>query len=230
VAISGALLDVNLALIMLARAFDNFFSIRFESFIFHHGVFPFYFRIDTFISFHMLSQICPRISSITIWALNFASSTAVFTSSASIVISGAIALVFLEVLDRFTFITVDASLSSHDCSVHLLITHRYCLSILRSDKLFFQFKKYSMSKYYKMSVAKYLDHLEKDAELIKEYVTRIRNGLSVVNPNEDVRKDIEDTLFDLYRITHFIEHTSCRMTNEAHKIIDNDENSTDSEK
>ena len=76
-----------------------------------------------------------------------------------------------------------------------------------------------MSKYYKMSVAKYLDHLEKDAETIKEYVTRIRNGLSVVNPNEDVRKDIENTLFDLYRITHFIEYTSCRMTEEARKIL-----------
>ena len=87
-----------------------------------------------------------------------------------------------------------------------------------------------MSKYYKMSVAKYLDHLEKDAELIKEYVTRIRNGLSVVNPNEDIRKDIEDTLFDLYRITGIIEYTSCRMTEEAHKILDNDENSTDSKK
>ena len=63
-----------------------------------------------------------------------------------------------------------------------------------------------------MSVAKYLDHLEKDAEMIKEYVTRIRNGLSVVNPNEDVRKEIENTLFDLYRITGIIEYTSCRMT------------------
>ena len=81
-----------------------------------------------------------------------------------------------------------------------------------------------------MSVAKYLDHLEKDAEMIKKYVTRIRNGLSVVNPNEDVRKEIENTLFDLYRITGIIEYTSCRMTEEAHKILDNDENSTDSEK
>ena len=81
-----------------------------------------------------------------------------------------------------------------------------------------------------MSVAKYLDHLEKDAEMIKEYVTRIRNGLSVVNPNEDVRKEIENTLFDLYRITGIIEYTSCRMTEEAHKILDHDENSTDSKK
>ena len=68
-------------------------------------------------------------------------------------------------------------------------------------------------------VEKYLDHLEKDAEMIKEYVTKIRNGLSVVNPNEDVRKDIENTLFDLYRITGWIENTSCRMTEEAHKIL-----------
>ena len=78
-----------------------------------------------------------------------------------------------------------------------------------------------MSKYHRMSVlvAKYLDHLEKDAEMIKEYVIRIRNGLSVVNPNEDTRKEIENTLFDLYRITGWIEYTSCRMTEEAHKIL-----------
>ncbi len=81
-------------------------------------------------------------------------------------------------------------------------------------------------------VAKYLDHLEKDAEMIEEYVTKIRNGLSMYmdNPNEDVRKEIENTLFDLYRIADYIENTSCRMTTEVHKILDNDENSTDSKK
>ena len=89
-----------------------------------------------------------------------------------------------------------------------------------------------MSKYYKMSVAKYLDHLEKECEMIKEYVTRIRNGLSMymVNPNQGARKEIENSLCELSQITHFIEYTSCRMTNEAHKILDNDENSTDSKK
>ena len=74
-----------------------------------------------------------------------------------------------------------------------------------------------------MSVAKYLDHLEKDAEMIKEYVTKIRNGLSVVNPNEDVRKELENSLCELFRVIHFIDVPYTRLSKEAHKILGDSE-------
>jgi len=53
-----------------------------------------------------------------------------------------------------------------------------------------------------MSVAKILDHLEGDAERIKKHVAIIRNGLSMVNPNKDVRMEIDNSLWELFRVTH----------------------------
>ena len=56
-AIRSALQDFNFALVMLAWTFNDFLSVRFESLIFVHGMFPFFFTVHTFTSFHMLSDI-----------------------------------------------------------------------------------------------------------------------------------------------------------------------------
>ena len=99
---------------MLARTCHAFSSITFELLIFRHGMFPFCFSIDAFISFHMRAESCARVRLFTIWAFNFGSSAGIFTISAAVFISGYIALIFLKVLDGLTLITGDASFTRHD--------------------------------------------------------------------------------------------------------------------
>lgn len=70
-----------------------------------------------------------------------------------------------------------------------------------------------------MSIEKLLDHFEKDADTLKEHITKIRNRLSMVNPNKDDRKEIENSLFELFRVTHCIDSICIQVTQKAHTIL-----------
>jgi len=83
-----------------------------------------------------------------------------------------------------------------------------------------------------MSIEKLLDHLEGDAERIKTHVAIIRNGLSMVNPNKDVRMEIDNSLWELFRVTHFFDDVCTQMSQEVRRILgydSTDENDDDVE-
>jgi len=78
-----------------------------------------------------------------------------------------------------------------------------------------------------MSIEKMLDHFEEDVDTLKEHITIIRNKLRIIDLSKDDLMEIENSTFEFFRVLHTIDSVSIRVTDELHKMLDQD--STDNE-
>jgi len=78
-----------------------------------------------------------------------------------------------------------------------------------------------------MSIDKFLDHFEEDVDTLKENITIIRNKLRIIDLSKDDLMEIENSMFEFFRVLHTIDSVSIRVTDELHKILYQDSTDDD---
>jgi hypothetical protein len=78
-----------------------------------------------------------------------------------------------------------------------------------------------------MPIEKFLSHFEEDVDTLKEHIAIIRNKLRITDLSKDDRLDIENSMFEFFRVLHTIDSVSIRVTDELHKILYQDSTDDD---